>query len=67
MEAFSGFWDVLWVFFHEVSSDAQHALTNEFSPVELLHVKVEEFFVPVVELLEEILQQKKSVCVSKTS
>lgn len=56
IESFSCFRNVLWVFFHEVGSDSEHALSDKVSPVELFHVEKEKLFVPVVELLVEILQ-----------
>lgn len=56
IEAFSGFRNVLWVFFHEVGSDSQHALSDKLPPVELFHVEEEKLFVLVVKLLVKILQ-----------
>jgi signal peptidase I len=53
--AFLGCRNRFWVFLHQISSNSEQTSLQKFVPVDVVHVKVEDFFVSGVEFAPKVL------------
>lgn len=43
--AFQSIWNVVWIFFHQVSSDTEDWQTYYFAPIQFGHIKEEQLLI----------------------